>query len=140
MAHTIKEERLRWVLPIVRGEIALGAVTKICPYGKRSLERWLAVYKKHGETGLIPHTTAPKKNPGETPIWVKECVIAKRKKIKLCAQKLHWVLEDEGVIVPVRTIGKILQQAGLTRKYRVKRVRYKYKKPSGTQESCLRLM
>jgi hypothetical protein len=43
MAKTIKEERLRWVLPIVRGEIRLVDVAKVCPHSKRSLERWVAV-------------------------------------------------------------------------------------------------
>jgi hypothetical protein len=44
MAKTIKEERLRWVLPIVRGEMRLVDVAKVCPHSKRSLERWVAVY------------------------------------------------------------------------------------------------
>ena len=46
MSKTIKEERLRWVLPIERREIKLVDVAKLCPYGKRSLERWAAAYKK----------------------------------------------------------------------------------------------
>ncbi len=44
MAQTIKEERLRWVLPIVRGEMRLVDVAKVCLHSKRSLERWVAVY------------------------------------------------------------------------------------------------
>jgi len=42
MSKTIKEERLRWVLPIVRKNIKLADAAKVCPYGKRSLERWVA--------------------------------------------------------------------------------------------------
>ena len=64
--------------------------------------------------------------PEETPIWIKERVITKRKKTKLCALKLHWRLAKEGLVVPVRTIGKILKQEGFTRKYRVKKMKYKY--------------
>lgn len=52
MAKTIKEERLRWVLPVARKEVRLIDVVKVCPYGKRSLERWLATYRRHGEAGL----------------------------------------------------------------------------------------
>jgi|GEM_PF-6667725 len=37
MAKTIKEERLRWVMPIVSKKIKLIEVTKVCPHGKRSL-------------------------------------------------------------------------------------------------------
>ena len=38
MAKTIKEEKLKWVIPIVKGEVRLIDVSKVCPYGKRSLE------------------------------------------------------------------------------------------------------
>jgi len=126
MAKTIKEERLRWVLPVARGEIKMVEAAKICPYSQRSLERWLAAYKKGGKESLEPKSTSPKTNPQETPIYIKELIIARRKKLKQCAQKLYWQLALEGTIVPVRTIGKILKQEGLTRKYRVKKIRYKY--------------
>ncbi|NIS08153.1 MAG: hypothetical protein GWO07_05195, partial [Candidatus Dadabacteria bacterium] len=35
-------------------------------------------------------------------------------------------MNKHGVSVPVSTIGKILKSEGLVRKYRTKRVRYKY--------------
>jgi transposase InsO family protein len=126
MVTTIKEERLRWVLPIVRKEVRLKDVAKVCPHGKRSLERWVALFKKHGEKSLKPQSTRPKTNPKETPIHLKEKVIALRKKTKLCALKLHWRLEKEGVKIHERTVGKILKTEGLVKKYRVKRVKYKY--------------
>ena len=126
MAKTIKEERLRWILPIARNEIKLVDAAKVCPYSKRSLERWLAAYKRGSEEALEPKSTSPKTNPQETAIRIKELVIAKRKKLKQCAQKLHWQLALEGTVVPVRTIGKILKQEGLTKKYKVRKIRYQY--------------
>ena len=127
MSKTIKEERLRWVLPIYKREIKLVDVAKVCPYSKRSLERWLAAYKKYGEEGLEPKSTEPKTYKNETPIALKEQVIDLRKKTKLCAQKLHWrLLRKEGLNIPVRTIGKILKKEGLVRKYRKKKIKYKY--------------
>jgi len=126
MSKTIKEERLKWILPIINKEVKLVDVAKVCPHSKRSLERWLSVYKKHGEAGLEPKSTRPKTNPNETPIRIKERIIRKRKDTKLCAQKLHWRLKKEGLDVPVRTVGKIIKDEGLVRKYRTKRVKYKY--------------
>lgn len=126
MATTIKEERLRWVLPIVKKEIRLGDAAKVCPYGKRSLERWVAVYKQGSEEALEPRSTRPKTSPKEPPIRIKEEVIALRKETELCALKLHWRLEKQGVKVLPRTIGKILKEENLVRKYRVKKVKYKY--------------
>lgn len=126
MSKTIKEERLRWITPVINKEIRLVDVAKICPYSKRSLERWSKAYREKGEQGLIPRTTIPKTSSNETAIWIKEAVIKKRKDTKLCAKKLHWRLKKQGINIPVRTIGKILKQEGLVRRYRVRKIKYKY--------------
>lgn len=128
MSKTIREERLRWVVPIANKTVKLKDAAKLCPYGKRSLERWVAVYKQYGGMGLEPQSTQPRTHPEETQISVKERVIALRKETKLCALKLKWRLAKEGVIIHERTIGKILKAEGLVRKYRVRRVKYKYVK------------
>lgn len=93
MAKTIKEERLRWVLPIANKEVRLVDADKVCPYGKGSLERWLASYKKAGETGLEPKSTKPNTQPNETPIRIKERLIEIRKQTTKCALKIKWQLE-----------------------------------------------
>lgn len=126
MATTIKEERLRWVIPIIRKEIRIVDAVKVCPYSKRSLERWVAAYQKNGEEALEPTSTEPKKYRTETPIWLKEKIRSIRSKTKKCALKIHWQLKKEGIRIDARTIGKILKKEGLVRKYRVKKVTYKY--------------
>lgn len=128
MSKTIKEERLRWVLPIVHKEIKLTDAAKVCPYSKRSVERWAAAYREYGEEGLELKSTARKTQENETPIRIKEHIIELRKQTKKCALKLHWQMEKEGLMVPARTIGEILKREGLVRKYRVKRMKYKYLK------------
>ncbi len=130
MAKTIKEERLRWVLPIVHKKIKLTEAAKICPYGKRSLERWLAAYRRGEEEALEPKSTARKTQENETPIRIKEHIIALRKQTKKCALKLHWQMKKDGLVVPPRTIGGILKREGLVRKYRVKKIKYKYRRES----------
>jgi transposase InsO family protein len=77
-------------------------------------------------TGLIPKSTEPKTQPNETPIRIKEEVTTLRVQTGLCAKKLYWRLAKRDVHVPVRTVGKIIKNAGLTRKYRTKKVKYKY--------------
>jgi transposase InsO family protein len=126
MAKTIKEERLRWVLPIVRQEVRLVDATKTCPYSRRSLERWVATYRRGGEDALEPRSTEPKTQPNETPISIKERVIGIREKTKKCALKIHWQLEKEGIDIHEKTIGKILKKEGLVRQYRVRKITYKY--------------
>jgi len=128
MAKTIKEERLRWALPIISKEIKLVDAVKDCPYGQRSLERWVANYKQFGEVGLEPQSTKPRSQPNETPIRVKERIVELRKEKRKCAFKLVDDLEQEGIKIDARTVGKILKVNGLTRKYRVKKIKYKYVK------------
>ena len=126
MAQNILEERLRWVLPIVRKEVKLVDTTKVFPYGKRTLERWVAAYKQGGKKALAPTSTRPKTSPKDTPIWLKEKVIALRKEKKVCALKLHWKLQKQGIDIHERTVGKILKAEGLVRKYHAKKTKYKY--------------
>jgi transposase InsO family protein len=126
MNTTIQQERYAWIKPILEKRLSYKDVMKTCPHGQRSLERWISEYKKKGIEGLKPQSTRPKTNPNETPIWIKEKIIEKRKQTKLCALKLHWKLEKEGIGIHERTIGKILKSDNLVRKYRVKKIKYKY--------------
>jgi len=113
-------------LPIINKEAKLVDVTKICEYGKRSLERWVAAYKKYGEAGLEPESTRPKTNPRETPIRIKERIVEIRNDKKQCALKTMWDLHDEGINVHFNTIQKIIKNEGLTRKYRTRKIKYNY--------------
>lgn len=122
------EERLRWVLPIVREDIRLVDAAKVFPSGKRTLERWVANYKKEGEDGLVPKSTRPKTQPNETPIRIKERIIDLRKETKLCAKKLNYKLKKEHIKVSDRLIGKVIKNEGLNRQYRLRKLKYKYVK------------
>jgi hypothetical protein len=78
---------LEWGNGDIYGTKRLVDVAKVCPHSKRSLERWVAVYKRGVDKALEPKATIPKSSPEETPIWIKQRVITKRKKTKLCALK-----------------------------------------------------
>lgn len=126
MNTTIQQERYSWIKPILEKRLSYDEVLKTCPHGRRSLERWVSIYKRYGIEGLKPKSTRPKTQPNETPIWMKELVLEKRNTTKLCALKIHWKLKKEGVLIHERTIGKILKTEGVVRKYRVKKIKYKY--------------
>ena len=130
LASSPLEERLRWVLPIVRKEVKLKDVALVFPGGRRTLERWVAIYKKDGETGLIPKSTRPLSQPNETPIRIKERIIELRKRTRLCAKKLNYKLVKEDILIHDRTIGKIIKSEKLVRKYRIRKLQYKYIKPT----------
>ena len=113
-------------MPIINKELKLKDVTKVCPHSQRSLERWTALYKRYGEEGLIPKSTRPKSHPNETKIRIKERIIELRKKTKKCALKLKWRLEKENILIHKNTIQKIIKTEGLVRKYRVRKLKYRY--------------
>lgn len=120
------EERLRWVMPVIQKNIKLVDAAKVFSGGQRTLERWVKLYKESGEEGLTPQSTRPRSQPDETPIRVKERIIELRKKTKLCAKKLNYKLKKEKIEVSDRLIGKVLKAEGLTRKYRIRKLKYKY--------------
>lgn len=120
------EERLRWVMPIIQKDIKLVDAAKVFPGGQRTLERWVKLYRESGEDGLAPQSTRPRSQPDETSIRIKERIIELRKETKLCAQKLNYKLKKEKIKVSDRLIGKVLKTEGLTRKYRVRKLKYKY--------------
>jgi transposase InsO family protein len=126
LPQDVVEERLRWVKPIVDKQIKLVDAAKVFPHGKRTLERWVANFKKHGEQGLEPKSTRPKSHPNETPIRIKERIIELRKENNKCAIKLNDDLAKEGIIISTRVIGKIIKHEGLARKYRIRKLKYKY--------------
>ena len=128
MPKNTQEERYRWIKPILDGDIAIKAMTKVCPFSERTLKSWLASYRQCGKVGLIPKSTRPRSNPKETPIRIKERAIELRKENKLSALKLGWQLEKEGINIHHRTIGKIIKKEGLTRRYRIRKIKYKYVK------------
>ena len=126
MNTNIQQERYSWIKPILNKKLTYNEILKTCPHSKRSLERWVSNFKKYGWDGLKPKSTRPKSHPNETPIRKKEELISLRKKTKLCAKKLCWKLEKQNIHIPLSTAGRILRSEGLTRKYRAKKVKYKY--------------
>lgn len=127
MPKDIKEERYRWIKPILDNDISIRRMALVCPFSPRTLKRWLKRYGENGMMGLIPLSRRPKSHAKETSIRIKEQVLSLRRETRLCALKLAWKLEEEqGINLHPRTIGKYIKQEGLTRKYRTKKINYKY--------------
>ena len=118
MPNSNQEERLRWIMPILEKKISIKVMAEVCPFSERTIKYWLSDYRKLGLAGLVSRSTRPRSQPNETPIWLKEKILALRGEHDLAAIKLHWKLEKEGIDIHERTVGKILKINGLTRKYR----------------------
>ena len=118
MPNSTQEERLRWITPILKHQVSIKIMSEVCPFSARSLKYWLKQYRELGAIGLANHSTRPKTEPNETPIYIKEKIVAMRKEYDLSALKLSWQLEKQDIAIHPRTIGKILKANHLTRKYR----------------------
>lgn len=128
MPKSTIEEKFRWISPILDKEISIKNMVKICPFSERTLKYWLANYKERGMDGLENKSRRPKSNPKETPIRIKERIIELRKDKQRCALKIKWKLEKEKIKIHQNTVHKIIKTEGLTRKYRIRKIRYKYVK------------
>jgi len=128
MVKSVKEERFRWIKPILNGEMSIKKMAEICPFSIRTIKYWMANFRKMGIDGLENRSTKPKSHPNETPVRIKERVIELRQETGLCALKLRWQLKKEGVVVGKSLIDKVIKNEGLTKKYRTKKINYKYVK------------
>ncbi len=128
MPKTTSEEKYRWIKPILDKKITIKNMVTASPFSERSIKYWLANYREKGIDGLENKSRRPKTNPKETSIRTKERIIELRKDSKCCAKKLAWKLKKEGIKIHYQTIQKIIRKEGLTRKYRTRKIKYKYVK------------
>lgn len=128
MPSSTKEEKYRWIKPILDKEIAINQMVRVCPFSERTLKYWLASFRRGGLDELANKSTRPRSHPEETPIRVKERIIELRKATGLCAKKLNYKLAKEKIIVSDRLIGKVLKSENLVRKYRIRKSKYRYLK------------
>lgn len=126
MPKSTREEKYRWIKPILDDQVSIVDMAKVSPFSQRTLKYWLVAFRKGGIDALENKSRRPRSHPKETPIRIKERIIELRKKKKQCALKIMWDLQDEGVEIDCRTVGKILKTEGLTRRYRTKKIQYKY--------------
>jgi len=136
MPKSTAEEKYRWIRPILDKNISIKDMSRVCPFSERTIKYWLAHFRQNGLNGLVNQSTRPKTNPNETPIRIKERIIELRNQNNnKCAFKLVDDLDQEGIKINTRTVGKILKVNGLTRKYRTRKIKYKYiKVPLGAGE------
>lgn len=112
------EERYRWIGPIVDGVLTIKQMVLICPFSERTLKYWLTRYRKQGLKGLESKSRKPRSFPNATCKEIKGKVIEMRRDTRLCARKISWRLKKQNIHIHERTVGKILKQEGLVRKYR----------------------
>jgi transposase-like protein len=126
MPKSTAEAKFRYIKPILDKQLTIRQVSLACQFSIRALKYWLSNFRQSGLSGLENKSTAPKSNPHELPIRIKERILELRRQNKKCAPKLLCDLQKENIFIGTRVIGKVLKKEGITRKYRIRKVQYKY--------------
>jgi transposase InsO family protein len=115
------EERYRWISPILKGEISIKQLLKVCPFSERAIKYWLADFRQDGFAGLANQSRRPQTCPWQTPDDIYQKVVGMRKDYHIGGKKIFWKLQKQGIEISRETVNRILRKEGLVRRYRTKR-------------------
>lgn len=112
----VSEQRVRFVVRAGSGNERLTRLCREFGISRPTGYRWLQRYRQVGSvTGLCEHSRRPLRSPGQTRGEVERRVVALRQRTGWGAKKLHVLLREEGIELPVITLHRILKRQGLVR-------------------------
>ena len=91
------EERYRWISPILKGEISIKNLLKVCPFSERTIKYWLANFRREGLSALADQSRRPRTCPWKTPDDIYQRVIDLRKDYHIGGKKIFWKLQKQGI-------------------------------------------
>jgi transposase InsO family protein len=108
----VQEQRMQFVMRAASGTERLAPLCREFGISRPTGYVWVRRYRQvRSLRGLCEHSRRPKHSPRETEAWKQERVVALRRETGWGAKKLHVVLRDEeGLLLPTRTIHRILQR------------------------------
>ncbi len=128
MPKSKKEERFRWIEPILDGLVPTKVMAQISPFGERTIKRWLSWYRHNGVARLEGLSKIPRHQPRKYPNFYRQLVIDLRQEEGFGPRKIAWRLKKtKGIAVSPRYCANILKSVGLSRKYRPRRKNTIYK-------------
>jgi transposase InsO family protein len=87
---------------------------------------WNNRYQAKGWRGLSDQSRRPKTMPRLTPPELEKAVVKMRKRTNYGKERIHDELKDRGIVIPVSTIGKILDRKHLLLKQRTYKTQKKH--------------
>jgi transposase InsO family protein len=112
---SMDEERMRFVIRAVSGKESMAGLCREFGISRPTGYLWRRRYERGGSfTALREGSRRPHQSPTRTEAGQEERIAALRKETGWGAKKLHVLLrEEQGVVVPVRTIHRVLERRGL---------------------------
>jgi len=110
----VQEQRVRFVVLAERKHKNMRQLCQQFEISPTTGYKWLKRYQAEGVNGMRDRSRRPANSPGKTgPQIVEKIVEQRRKTPDWGARKLHLLLAEQGVKVPVITIHRILLRQGL---------------------------
>jgi transposase InsO family protein len=78
--------------------------------------KWVNRWRRHGDAGLLDHSSTPHRSPNATPAWAIEQIETWRREYKWSAQRITDELADLGFTMNRRTVTRHLTRLGLGRR------------------------
>jgi putative transposase len=85
-------------------------------YHHTAVMKWVRRAEKMGTSGLYTRSSAPKRNGRCIDGSIKKRIIDLRTQTKRCAEVVHLMISQEGIVVGRNTVQRVLDRANLTKK------------------------
>jgi transposase InsO family protein len=86
-------------------------------YTHSAVVKWAARMKmlNHNVQVIPTRSSRPRSHPRQIPRAVVDHILALRSERNQCAQILHWRLQQEGIVVSISSVKRVLKRAGISR-------------------------
>lgn len=110
----VNEQRMQFVIRATSGRERMSALCREFGISRPTGYLWRRRYEQSGTvTEIGERSRRPQDSPRRTATWKAERIVALRKQTGWGARKLHVLLGEEAIPLPVRTIHRILERNGL---------------------------
>lgn len=72
--------------------------------------RWVREAQKVGDVPILTRSSEPKTKPGKIPRELEEKIVSVRRKTGRCTEAIHLLLKQDGLVVPLSTIHRVLNR------------------------------
>jgi transposase InsO family protein len=112
----VDEQRMRFVVRASRREKSMRELCAESEISRPTGYSWLRRFAAGGLEAVVEKSRCPRHSPTRTAKDIEQRVVELRQqRPDWGARKLHWLLEKEGLVLPVITIHRILLRNGLVR-------------------------
>ena len=113
----VLDQRIQFVVAARRPGADISALCRVFGISRKTGYKWLQRERDaHSVAALADRSRRPHRSPSRTSGQLTARVIAARQQYGWAGEKIAWLLEQEGLRISPRTVDRIIQREGLTRR------------------------